>query len=104
MDHILMIGMNMQWDHLVHAYEGHRFLPGTSDGRESRHFAFVREFASVVSLLQDKATTLIEISNDIHRIVEELGQCEFAQDAFSNLLSQIQKTVSRISPRELPDR
>jgi dynein heavy chain 1 len=38
----------MQWDHLVNAYEGHRYLPGGSvDGRESRHFVFVREFASV---------------------------------------------------------
>lgn len=43
----------MQWDHLVNAYDGHRFLPGgTPDARESRHFVFVREFASVVSLLQ----------------------------------------------------
>ena len=46
-------GMNMQWDHLVNAYEGQRYLPnGTADVRESRHFIFVREFASVVSLLQ----------------------------------------------------
>jgi dynein heavy chain 1 len=83
----------MQWDHLVHAYEGHRFLPGTSDGRESRHFAFVREFASVVSLLQDKATALIDISEDISRIVADLATCDFSQEAFSNLLSQIQKIV-----------
>jgi dynein heavy chain 1 len=46
----------MDWDHLVNAFEGNRFLPGgATDGRESRHFAFVREFASVVSLLQVRA-------------------------------------------------
>lgn len=43
----------MQWDHLVNAYEGHRFLPGSvTEGKENRHFLFVREFASVISLLQ----------------------------------------------------
>jgi dynein heavy chain 1 len=84
----------MQWDHLVNAYEGHRYLPGGSvDGRESRHFVFVREFASVISLLQDKATALIEISQDIDRIVEELGQCEFTSEAFAGHLAQIQRTV-----------
>jgi dynein heavy chain 1 len=76
----------MQWDHLVNAYDGHRYLPGAAtDGRESRHVVFVREFASVVSLLQDKATALID----------ELGTCDFTTETFSRLLGQIQKTVSR---------
>ena len=90
-------GINMQWDHLVNAYEGQRLLPGTGDGRESRHFVFVREFASVVSLLQDKAAALIEIANDITRIVEELGNCHFTSDAFSGLLGQLQKQVDHLN-------
>ncbi|KAK4688349.1 dynein cytoplasmic 1 heavy chain, partial [Tremellales sp. Uapishka_1] len=91
-------GMNMQWDHLVNAYDGHRFLPGgTPDARESRHFIFVREFASVVSLLQDKATALIEISTDISRIVEDLGTCDHTSNAFSSLLGQVQKTVDHLN-------
>ncbi|WVQ81477.1 hypothetical protein IAT38_003601 [Cryptococcus sp. DSM 104549] len=91
-------GIKMQWDHLVNAYEGHRFLPGTvADGRESRHFLFVREFASVVSLLQDKTIALIEISTDISRIVEELGTCDFTTESFSGLLSQIQKTIDHLN-------
>ena len=86
----------MQWDHLVNAYEGHRYLPGANtEGRESRHFVFVREFASVVSLLQDKATALIEISDSVDRTVEELGQCPFTSDDFSALLNKIQKIVRR---------
>lgn len=85
-------GINMQWDHLVNAYDTHRFLPG-SDSRESRHFVYVREFASVVSLLQDKSAALIDISKDISRIVEELGTCDYRAEAFSALLGQVQKTV-----------
>ncbi|WVQ93134.1 hypothetical protein IAU59_000198 [Kwoniella sp. CBS 9459] len=91
-------GVKMQWDHLVNAYEGQRYLTGgTADARESRHFLFVREFASIISLLQDKTNSLIEISVDIARIVEELGTCDFSTEAFSALLSQIQKTIDHLN-------
>ena len=90
-------GMNMQWDHLINAYEGHRYLPGSTDTRESRHFVFVREFASVVTLLQDKATALIEIAGEITRLVEDLGTCDFSADAFSNILGQVQKKVDHLN-------
>ncbi|WVN87983.1 uncharacterized protein L203_103180 [Cryptococcus depauperatus CBS 7841] len=91
-------GIKMQWDHLVNAYDGHRFLPGSvSDGRESRHFLFVREFASVISLLQDKANALIEINTEINRTVDELSTCDYTSDAFSTLLNQIQKTIDHLN-------
>ncbi|OCF56381.1 dynein heavy chain 1, cytosolic [Kwoniella mangroviensis CBS 10435] len=91
-------GIKMQWDHLVNAYEGQRYLPGgAADGRENRHFLFVREFASVISLLQDKTNALIEISTDITRIVDELSNCDFTAEAFSDLLSQIQKTIDHLN-------
>lgn len=91
-------GINMQWDHLINAYEGHRLLPGTvTEGRENRHFTFVREFASVVSLLQDKATAAIEITGDIAKIVDELATCDFDAATFTNLLGQIQKTIDHLN-------
>ncbi|BEJ00458.1 hypothetical protein CcaverHIS631_0503150 [Cutaneotrichosporon cavernicola] len=89
-------GMNMQWDHLVNAYESHRFLPG-ADARESRHFIYVREFASYVSLLHDKTTALIDISQDISRVVEELSTCAYKPESFSELLTQVQKTVDQLN-------
>ncbi|KAL7421138.1 dynein heavy chain [Cryptotrichosporon argae] len=95
---MIVRGLGMQWDHLVNAYETHRFLPGgQSDGRENRHFVFVREFASVISLLQDKTTALIDISNDIARVVEELSTCEYTAEAFSSLLGQVQRTIDRLN-------
>ena len=91
-------GLNMQWDHLVNAYEGHRLLPGNvTEGRENRHFLFVREFASVISLLQDKATALIEISDEINRSVEELQTCDFDSASFTKLLSQVQKVIDHLN-------
>jgi dynein heavy chain 1 len=89
-------GINMQWDHLINAYESHRFLPG-ADGRESRHFVYVREFASIVSLLQDKAAALIDIAKDISRIIDELGVCDYRAETFSNLLGQVQKTIDHLN-------
>ncbi|WVR09001.1 hypothetical protein IAU60_006061 [Kwoniella sp. DSM 27419] len=91
-------GIKMQWDHLVNAYEGQRYLPGSSsDGRDNRHFLFVREFASVISLLQDKTNALLESSTEISRMVEELAHCDFTTEAFSNHLAQIQKTIDHLN-------
>jgi hypothetical protein len=44
------IGMNIGWEHFVSQYDAARFV--SSDGRDTRHIQFVREFASVVSILQ----------------------------------------------------
>jgi hypothetical protein len=50
---IEVTGMSLRWDFFVNAYDTHRYLPAAGlDGRENRHIAFVREFASVVSVLQ----------------------------------------------------
>ena len=44
------IGMNIGWEHFVSQYDAARFV--SPDGRDTRHIQFVREFASVVSVLQ----------------------------------------------------
>ena len=42
--------MNIRWDHFVNQYDMTRY--SGPDGRDTRHIQFVREFASVVSVLQ----------------------------------------------------
>lgn len=44
------VGMNIGWEHFASQYDTARFV--SSDGRDTRHIQFVREFASVVSVLQ----------------------------------------------------
>lgn len=91
-------GVSMQWDHLINAYEGHRLLPGNiTEGRENRHFLFVREFASVISLLQDKATVVIDVTDEITRLVDELVSCSFDTSSFEGLLAQIQKQIDHLN-------
>lgn len=43
--------MNIRWDYFVNQYDGGRYVTGV-DGRDNRHIQFVREFASVISVLQ----------------------------------------------------
>jgi hypothetical protein len=43
--------MNIRWDHFVNQYDTSRYVPA-SDGRDNKHILFVRDFASVVSVLQ----------------------------------------------------
>jgi len=64
-----------------------------ADGRDNRHLQFVREFASVVSVLQDKTNNVIDLYRDILRAVEDLATCLYTSEAFSELLSKIQAVV-----------
>ena len=65
----------------------------SADGRDNRHIQFVREFASVVSVLQDKTNSVIDLYKDILRAVEDLATCPYTSEAFSDLLAKIQAAV-----------
>ncbi|KAK0438444.1 dynein heavy chain, N-terminal region 1-domain-containing protein [Armillaria borealis] len=89
-------GMNIRWDHFVNQYDTGRYVTG-SDGRDNRHMQFVREFASVISVLQDKTNNVIDLYKDILRSVEDLGTCSYTHEAFSELLGRIQAAIDRLN-------
>jgi len=43
--------MNIRWDYFVNQYDATRYV-SSADGRDDRRVQFVREFASIVSILQ----------------------------------------------------
>ncbi|PIL30793.1 hypothetical protein GSI_06961 [Ganoderma sinense ZZ0214-1] len=89
-------GMNIRWDYFVNQYDTARYVSG--DGaRDNRHIQFVREFASVVSILQDKANNVIDLYKDILRSVEELSTCPYTAEAFRDLLSKVQAAIDRLN-------
>jgi len=45
------VGMNICWDHFVNQYDTTRYV-SSADGRDNWPIQFVREFASVISVLQ----------------------------------------------------
>lgn len=101
--------MNLRWDYFVNAYDTTRYIPAP-DSRDNRHIQFVREFASIVSVLQvcdlltstnknisssqDKTNNLIDLYKEITRHVEDLVTCPYTTEAFSELLTKIQAIVS----------
>lgn len=89
----------MRWDYFVNTYDTHhRPLSSMSgipfDARENRHVSFVREFANIVSVFQDKVDSLITYNDDINKAVEEMNTCPYQVDKFENALGRIQKLVS----------
>ncbi|TBU30761.1 dynein heavy chain [Dichomitus squalens] len=89
-------GMNIRWDYFVNQYDTARYVSG--DGaRDNRHILFVREFASVVSILQDKTNNVIDLYKDILRSIEELSTCPYTPEAFRELLSKIQAAIDRLN-------
>ncbi|KIJ92278.1 hypothetical protein K443DRAFT_13708 [Laccaria amethystina LaAM-08-1] len=77
------VGMNIRWDHFVNQYDMSRYV-SSADGKDNRHIQFMREFASVISVLQD-----------ILRAVEDLSTCSYTSEAFSELLGKVQAAVHR---------
>ncbi|KAG6887387.1 hypothetical protein C0992_012466 [Termitomyces sp. T32_za158] len=89
-------GMNIRWDYFVNHYDTARY-PSNADGRDNRHIQFVREFASVVSVLQDKTNNVIDLYKDITHAVEELATCPYTAEAFSELLTKVQAAIDRLN-------
>ncbi|KAI0344163.1 cytoplasmic dynein heavy chain 1 [Trametopsis cervina] len=89
-------GMNLRWDYFMNPYGDSRF-PTSSDARDNRHVPFVREFASIVSVFQDKTNNVIDLYKDILRAVEEISTCSYTSEAFSELLGRIQAAIDRLN-------
>ena len=67
--------MNIHWDYFVNQCDAARYV-SSADGHH-RHIQFVREFASVVSVLQDKTNSVVDLYKDILRAVEDLATCPY---------------------------
>ncbi|KAF8627873.1 hypothetical protein AX15_004203 [Amanita polypyramis BW_CC] len=89
-------GMNIRWDHFINQFDTGRYVAGP-DVRDNRNIQFVREFASVVSILQDKTNNVIDLYRDITRAVEDLATCSYTTEAFSELLARVQAAIDRLN-------
>ena len=67
------VGMNIRWDFFVGQYDTARFVAG-GDARDNRHVQFVREFASVVSVLQASPYNYSKMPN-IDTLLGQDKQC-----------------------------
>ncbi|KAJ7366479.1 dynein heavy chain, N-terminal region 1-domain-containing protein [Mycena albidolilacea] len=90
-------GMNIKWDYFVNQYDSTVRYVSSADGRDNRHIQFVREFASVISVLQDKTNNVIDLYKDILRAVEDLATCSYTTEAFTELLGKVQSAIDRLN-------
>jgi len=86
----------LKWELFVSVYDTNRYS-SSGDMRENKHIAYVREFASIVSVLQDKTNSLIDSYKEINRVVEELAICPFSSEAFSEHIGKIQASIDRLN-------
>ena len=100
-------GLSIRWETLK-TFDLNRtanYLPGSgpTDKMDHRTVAYVRQFASSVSLYQDKANELIAIQNEMQGLVDEMASCPFTFQDFADRLSKIQKTVDRLNLEGYPN-
>ncbi|KAK9719430.1 dynein heavy chain [Basidiobolus ranarum] len=95
-------GINLRWDYFVNTYDAHHrpltYTAGAAlDARENRHVMFVREFANIVSVFQDKVDSLIMVNDEIVQSIEELRVCSYQSERFTDCLEKMQKLIDRLN-------
>lgn len=86
-------GFACRWDHFVNSFDSRAGVGSAG----SKHTHYVREFASIVSDLQDRTDYLVGLYADVARTVDDLGTCAYDSEAFSALLASLQKTVDTLN-------
>lgn len=93
--------MSVRWEHFVSSFDSRHQLPylpgGGLDGHGGKHGQYVQEFASVVSIFQDRTDSLIDVYTELTRTIDELATCPYTTMAFSDLLASIQKTIDNLN-------
>ncbi|KAJ3290947.1 hypothetical protein HK104_006430 [Borealophlyctis nickersoniae] len=91
-------GIQLRWDYFVNYTYDTR--PGSGvvfEARENRHVTYVREFASVVSVFQDKVNSVLSIYERINMTVEDLKSCPFEFAKIQEKLNSIQKEIDHLN-------
>lgn len=90
--------MNVRWEHFVNSFDTRSQMPyGNLEGHGGKHGLYVREFASVVSIFQDRTDTLIDMHTEITKIIDELATCPYTSTAFAERLASVQKTIDNLN-------
>jgi dynein heavy chain 1 len=101
---LVVKGVPLKWESFIHTYDlPIQTLSSSSIDRssysrgESKHIQFVRDFATAVSVLQDKTSALIVINKTIQKSVDELRTCPFETAAFISRLDGVQTAVDQLN-------
>ncbi|KAK4049755.1 dynein heavy chain [Microbotryomycetes sp. JL221] len=95
-------GMNLRWEQFVNSFDSRASLAfagssGAFESHGSKHATYVRELASLVSMFQDRTNALIDMYAEVALNVDRLATCMYSSSAFSEILSNVQKTIDKLN-------
>ncbi|KAK4989517.1 dynein heavy chain [Elasticomyces elasticus] len=95
-------GAPLQWDSFVNVFDSTilQNSPTSPDilvFSDSKHVQFVRDFASSVSLLQNKVFILTSINETVQKALLDLQHCAFTSENFRKNLDVIQRAVDQLN-------
>ncbi|KAJ1798747.1 dynein heavy chain, partial [Coemansia sp. RSA 2399] len=94
-------GMGLKWQYFIMPTGLYSSASGgmntIAESHENRNASFVRDFASDVSLFQEKVETLIALNDDINAAVRELSTCPYDEANFRDILDRIQALIDRLN-------
>ncbi|KAJ1934543.1 dynein heavy chain, partial [Linderina pennispora] len=94
-------GMGLKWQYFVTSAglysAGGAGALAQVDAHDSRNASFVREFAAVVALYQEKVDALISLNDEINAAVRELATCPYTEDKIHAILDRIQVLIDRLN-------
>ncbi|KAK9369733.1 dynein heavy chain, N-terminal region 1-domain-containing protein [Lipomyces kononenkoae] len=98
---LIQVGMKFKWESFVQAsydVKPFSFTAGeTSVSHESRQVQWIRDIVSAVSALEQKASLLAAISEDIQSYLNRLGTCEYDYNIFSHALQSLQDSIDKLN-------
>lgn len=90
-------GIQLRWDYFVNTFDTLDTTSSMDKNNSSsinRHVVFVRDFASTVSIFQDKVNGVLGIYEEINAYLSELRTCAFSKEKFDPIINSIQKSVN----------
>ncbi|KAJ1851647.1 dynein heavy chain, partial [Coemansia sp. RSA 2703] len=94
--HCISKGMGLKWQYFVTS-TGMYTSAGAIDSHDNRNASFVREYAAIVSLFQEKVDALISLNEDINAAVRELATCPYRESTFKAILDRVQTMIDRLN-------
>lgn len=83
-------GVPLRWESFVNVFD-------VANRNESKHVKFVKDFATAITLLQTKTSTLATINAAVNNALKDLDSCPYDAEAFRNDIDSVQRAVDQLN-------
>lgn len=97
---LILKGVPLRWETFISSFDIQikqlqRIAAGGQG--ETKHVQFVHDFANAVSVLQEKTSLLVAVSEKVQGAITELRKCPYESAAFIGQLETIQNSVDQLN-------